>query len=483
MSFLIVLPLLLSLVFCFILATKKFLSDGELANYAIFGTSLVSVSVYLAIFFSYQETITIIPLQPPLEFSFQLDGLSVIFSALIAFLWPIAKYYAKTYIAHEGKFRQFFSYYLLTYGVVLGLAFSENMFTLYFFYELLTFVTLPLVAHSGDARAKYAGKVYITYMIFGASLSFAGMMIFLSNVGNFHFAHGGITTGPLNASLEIAYVLMFLGFGIKAGLVPFHKWIICAGVAPTTVTALLHAVAVVKSGAFASMRLTYYLFDFESLQNTVAQRIVLSVVVFSVVFGSYMAVRSLHLKRRLAYSTVSQLSYILLGVASMSMWGLKAAMLHMIFHAFCKIVLFYGVGNVSFSNYVEHLSDVKGYGAVLKTTFLSMTVCGMGLIGIPPFGNFFSKLGLAMSLFTVEGWGMVALFALILSALLTTVYIFQIILMVYLPEKSFSRSSSIDPAPESLERVLAILTISMVVLSLFSYLLMDALNFYLKLGG
>ncbi|MFI3253896.1 MAG: proton-conducting transporter membrane subunit [Eubacteriales bacterium] len=482
MSFLVLLPLVLALFFGLLLSFKKFEDDLALANYGIFATVLISCSVYLAIFFAYEEKITLLPLDEPLGFTFHLDGLGLIFSALIAFLWPFATYYAKTYMSHEGKYRQFFSFYILSYGAVLGLAFSENMFTLYFFYELITFITLPLVAHSGDARAKYAGKVYITYMIFGASLSFAGMMIFLNNVGEFHFVYGGISQSLLNTEMQIAYVLMFLGFGIKAGLVPFHKWIIIAGVAPTTVTALLHAVAVVKSGVFAVMRLTYFLYDYETLQGSAAQAVVLSLVIFSVVYGSYMAVRSLHLKRRLAYSTISQLSYILLGVASMSIWGLKAAVLHMIFHAFCKIVLFYFVGNVTYSNFVEHLSDIKGYGTVLKTTCLSMTISGMGLIGIPPFGNFFSKIGLAMSLFTVPGWGMVALFALMTSALLTMIYIFQMILMVYLPEKSFSRASSIDSAPRSLELVLAILTVSMIGLSVCSNWIMEALDFYLKVG-
>ncbi len=483
MSWMIVIPLVLTLVFSFFLSTKKFSNDDSLANFAILGTVATSISVYVAIFFAYNEKITLLPLAEQLEFSFRLDGLGVIFAALVSFLWPIATYYAKTYMHHEGKYRQFFVYYLLVFGTVLGLAFSGNMFTLYFFYELITFITLPLVAHSGDARAKYAGKVYITYMIFGASLGFAGMMIFLSNVGSFDFVHGGLTPFPLNHQLLMAYILMFVGFAIKAGLFPFHGWILKAGVAPTTVTALLHAVAVVKSGAFATMRLTYYLYSYEQLQGTIAQTVILALVVTSVMFGSYMASRSLHLKRRLAYSTVSQMSYILLGVASMSMWGLEAAVLHMIFHAFCKIVLFYGVGNVAYSNYVEHLSDIKGYGTVLKTTFVSMSVCGMGLIGIPPFGNFFSKLGLAMSLFTVEGWGIVAMFALIISAFFTTVYIFQIIITVYFLEKGFTRSIAVESAPKSLEVVLAMLTVSMVILSIGSKTIMDMLHFLLRMGG
>lgn len=483
MSYIILLPLVLSLVLGLTIGNKKFESDSSIANFAIFSSVAISVSAIASYYLGYGTDVMVLPTGYNLTIEFHVDGLTVAFGTLVSLLWPVATYYAKTYMTHEGGFQRFFTFYILTFGVVLGLASSENMFTLYLFYELLTFITLPLVAHGQDSRAMYAGKVYVAYMIFGASLSFAGMMIFLSHEGSFHFSYGGITSGVLGTDMLIAFVLMFVGFGIKAGLFPFHRWLLVAGVAPTTVTALLHAVAVVKSGAFATIRLTHYLYNPDTLRGTVAHVVVLIIVMVSVLYGSYMAVRAQHLKRRLAYSTVSQLSYILLGVATMSDLGLKAALLHMIYHAFCKIVLFYSAGNLLFSNHKEFIQDIKGYGRYMSGTFLPMTICGFGLIGVPPFGAFFSKYGLAQGLFEVPVWGVFGIFALVFSAFFTTIYMFQIIQVAYLPEKDSPPPENVKEAPKEMEIVLILLTIAMVVLSFLGGYVLDMLNFLIKVGG
>lgn len=483
MNYIILLPLVVSLVLGLTIGKKKFSSDTAIANFAIFSSLVISVCAILSYIFAYGQRILVLPTGYNLTIQFHIDGLTVAFGTLVSVLWPVATYYAKTYMTHEGEFQRFFTFYILTFGVVLGLASSENMFTLYLFYELLTFITLPLVAHSQDARAMYAGKVYVAFMIFGASLSFAGMMIFLSNEGSFDFMYGGITSGVLDYDMLIAYVLMFVGFGIKAGLFPFYKWLLVAGVAPTTVTALLHAVAVVKSGAFATMRLTYYLYNPDTIRGTLAQIIVLIMVIISVLYGSYMAVKAQHLKRRLAYSTVSQLSYILLGVAVMSDLGLKAALLHMLYHALCKIVLFYSAGNLLFSNHKEYLQDIKGYGRSLGGTFLPMTICGFGLIGVPPFGGFFSKYGLAQALFEVPYWGVLGIFALVFSAFYTTIYIFQIIQVAYLPEKGTPPPEGLHEVPKQMESVLMVLTVAMVVLSFAGGYVLDILDILIKVGG
>lgn len=475
----ILLPLLVTILLGGVLSVKKFSSDESIANFALFASLCISVSAFISYIFGYGQSIIVLPAGYNLTLQFHVDGLTAAFGALVSVLWPIATYYAKTYMTHEGSFQRFFTFYIFTFGVVLGLASSENMFTLYLFYELLTFITLPLVAHNQDSRAMFAGKVYIAYMIFGASLSFAGMMIFLSNMGSFNFAFGGMTPNILSNDMLAAYVLMFIGFGIKAGLFPFHRWLLTAGVAPTTVTALLHAVAVVKSGAFATMRLTYYLYTPEMLKNTVAQWTVITIVSISVMYGSYSAVKAQHLKRRLAYSTISQLSYILLGVATMSTLGLKAALLHMVYHAFCKIVLFYGAGNLLFSNHAEYLDQVKGCGKQLNGTFLPMTICGLGLIGVPPFGGFFSKYGLVQSLFSVEVLGLLGVVAVVISAFFTSVYIYQLVQIVYLPEKGAEPPKELHAVPHSMEAVLWLLTIAMIFLSLLGGYCGDMLNFLL----
>lgn len=483
MNFLILLPVLLSLIFGLSISFKKFKNDAQIANFAIFSTCIISLSVFLSLFLCYNTQITLVTISDTLNLSFKIDGLSVIFSLMVSVLWPIATFYAKTYMTHEGKFKRFFTYYTLTFGVVLGLAISKNMFTLYVFYELLTFITLPLVTHNGKPRDMYAGRLYILYMIFGASLSFIGMMIFIQNVGNLEFSLGGITQGVLNSQLLIAYILMFIGFAIKSGLFPFYKWLITAGVAPTTVTALLHAVAVVKSGAFATMRLTYYFYDYSSLSGTFAQTFIMSLVTLSVVFGSFMAIRSSHLKRRLAFSTVSQLSYILLGVSTMSIFGLKAAILHMIFHAFMKIVLFYGAGNIIFTNHAEYLQDIRGYGKIMKPTFITFTICGLALVGVPPLAGFFSKFALAQSCIYTGGInGFLGVCALITSAFFTSIYIFQILLNAFLPNKDFIINPHVKPAPKPMQISVYILAGITVCLSLGSMYVYNFIDFLIQ-GG
>lgn len=479
----ILLPMVLSLCFGLAISKISFKNDSSIANFAQVSSIFIAISAFASYFTSYGDYIMVLPAGYDLTIAFHIDGMTVAFGSLVSILWPIAIFYAKTYMTHEGGFKRFFTFYVLTYGVVLGLASSENMFTLYLFYEMLTFITMPLVAHNQDSKALYAGKVYVAHMIFGASLSFAGMMIYLSNVGDFHFVLGGSNPLPLNFQLSVAYVLMFVGFGTKAGIFPLHRWLLGAGVAPTTVTALLHAVAVVKSGAFATMRLTYCLYVPETLQNSIPQRVVMSIVIISVMYGSFSAVKAQHLKRRLAYSTISQLAYILLAISTMSMLGLRVAFLHMVYHAFSKIVLFYGAGNMLFSNHAEYIKDMKGWGKSINGTFLPMAICGLGLIGVPPFGAFFSKYGLVKSLFQVEYFGIFGIIALVISAFFTAVYIFQLLITVYFPEKGYVNPHTPKPVPKSMERVLQVLTLAMIGLSLMGGSLESLLTELLKVGA
>ncbi|MFI3250570.1 MAG: proton-conducting transporter membrane subunit, partial [Eubacteriales bacterium] len=266
-----ILPLVLSVVFGLMIATKQFQSDSQLAKFSEWVSLILSLVGGWVLYTFYGQHLTVLNLGTNMGLRFTVDGLAVVFGGMVCLLWPIATHYAKTYMKHEGKFRRFFSFYILTFGVVLGLALSDNLFTLYLFYELLTIVTLPLVVHNERSRDFYAGRKYVAYMIFGAALTFSGMMLFISNVDTFQFTLGGTTPDILSAQLQWGYVLMFCGFGVKAGLFPFHGWLLAAGVAPTTVSSLLHAVAVVKSGAFAIMRVTFYLYDPEVLATTIVQ--------------------------------------------------------------------------------------------------------------------------------------------------------------------------------------------------------------------
>ena len=281
---------------------------------------------------------------------FKLDGAGMVFAGLVSFLWPLATLYAFEYMEHGEHIRSFFSLYTMTYGVTLGIAMAGNLVTLYMFYEMLTLVTFPLVLHDRTREARRASRMYLYYSIGGAACAFMGLVFVLVYGSTADFTPGGVFGGGVqNVDQNILlamYVLAFFGFGVKAAIVPVQKWLPAASVAPTPVTALLHAVAVVKSGAFAIIRLTYYSYGADFLRDTWAHYLTAAFVMITIIYGSTMAVKEIHFKKRLAYSTISNVSYILLGVVMMSPAGLIAAFTHLVFHAFMKICSFFSAGAV-----------------------------------------------------------------------------------------------------------------------------------------
>ena len=384
--------------------------------------------------------VTLFRFSEKLSLGFHIDGLSKVFGTMVSLLWIITTVYAFEYMTHEGKEDKFFAFFIMTFGVVLGIAFSGNFLTMYLFYEFLTLATLPLVMHAMDNKARHAGKTYILYMMFGASLAFIGFVVIYCYGNTTDFVTGGVLNPALVAGheelLRMVFVMAFFGFGVKAAVFPFYRWLPKASVAPTPVTALLHAVAVVKSGIFAIIRLTYYSFGTSFLIGTWAQNVMLIIAAITIVFGSTVALRTPHIKRRFAYSTVSNLSYIIFGVAIMTPAGLAAGLLHMVCHAVIKITLFFTAGAILYKTHREYLYEVEGFAKYMPITFATMAITGVGLVGIPPFAGFNSKWALATA--AVESGNAMAYFgiaALIISALLTALYIFYIIVRAYFPRK------------------------------------------------
>ena len=249
-----------------------------------------------------------------LSISFKIDGMTMVFAGLVAVLWPLATLYAFEYMAHEEREKPFFMFYTMTYGVTLGIAYASDMLSMYFFYELLTLVTVPLVMHTLTREAILAVRKYLYFSIGGAAFALMGMIFVLVYGNTCEFQLGGVFSSEAllqhgNMLLWI-YFFSFMGFGVKAAVFPVSSWLPQAGVAPTPVTALLHAVAVVNAGAFAIIRLTYYSFGTEFLRGTWVQDVCLIVTMFTIVYGCSRAVKESHIKRRLAWSTVSNLSYI-----------------------------------------------------------------------------------------------------------------------------------------------------------------------------
>ncbi len=332
---------------------------------------------------------------------FRLDRMGSVFAGLVSFLWPLATLYAFEYMKHESRKPMFFAFYTMTYGVTMGVALAGNLVTMYLFYEMLTFVTLPLVLYPMTKEAARASRQYLYYSIGGAAFAFIGLVCVLSfsAIGTTEFTAGGMLNPDLAGQrknlLLLVYVLAFFGFGVKAAIFPFHDWLPKASVAPTPVTALLHAVAVVKSGAFAVLRFTYFIYGTSFLRGTWAQWVVMGAALVTITFGSTMAAKEIHLKRRLAYSTVSNLSYILFGATVMTPWGLTAALIHMVAHAFMKICAFFCAGAVMHQTEKTYIHELNGLGRKMPVTFACFTVSGLSLMGIPLFAGFISKWNLA----------------------------------------------------------------------------------------
>lgn len=383
------------------------------------------------------EGLEVLGIYPGLTLALRVDGLSRVFLGIVAVLWPIAILYSFEYMSHEHGESRFFAFFTMTYGVVVGIACAANTFSLYLCYELLTLCTLPLVMHEMDGKARYAGKKYILYSMTGAALAFAAM-VFVYHYGALDFTLGGSLDGGKVSGhedlLRIAFLLGFFGFGVKAAVWPLHGWLPSASVAPTPVSALLHAVAVVNAGIFAILRITYCNFGPDLLRGTFAQWVMMSFCCITIVYGSAMSWRMQHLKRRLAYSTVSNLSYILLGASVLTGAGLSAALLHMVAHSVFKIILFFCAGAVLCQSGREYVFEVPGLGRRMPVTFAAFTVASLGLIGIPPFAGFFSKWAIAQAAAGMDHpLGMAGCAALILSAFLTGLYQVMVIVPAFFP--------------------------------------------------
>ena len=432
---LIFLTLLVPLIAGAAMAFIRFPSGKARAIYVESAVCLTSLMVLSLLLTRTQETVILYNLMEKLPLAFRLDGPACVFAGLVAVLWPIASLYAFEYMKHEERDNTFMAWYTMTYAVTLAVAFSANLFTLYVFYECLTLITLPLVIHKKDTMSIRAGRKYLTYSITGAALAFIAMVVIVFQAGTADFVLGGVLTAEMTAGREAlllgVFLLAFVGFGTKAAVFPMHAWLPAASVAPTPVTALLHAVAVVNTGAFAVLRVIYYSFGADFLAGTWAQTVALLLACVTIVFGSSMAVKEQHLKRRLAWSTISNLSYMLMGAALMSPAGMVGSLTHMVMHGVTKITLFYCAGAILVRTGKEYIQDVRGYGKLMPVTCAAFVVAGMSLVGTPPLSGFVSKFNLLSAAADAGALGVIAIAALIISAILTAIYLFTVIGPMY----------------------------------------------------
>ena len=447
--------------------------------YVILVAILTSFIVFWTIIRNANIDMTLLRLNEVLSIGFRIDGLSKIFLMIVALLWPLAVIYATEYMEHEENQNRFFGHYLIAYGITVGVATSRNLISMYLFYELLTFLTLPLIMHKGNKESLYAGKIYLIFSLLGASIALMGIIIFIANVGSIEFTYGGLLTGILNVNnniLYLAYILCFIGFGVKAAILPFTIWLPLCGVAPTPVSALLHAVAVVKAGVFAVMRVTYYIFGANFLRGTYASTITSIIAIVTILFGSTMAVRDKHIKRRLAYSTASNLSYILLVVTLMTEEAFAAGLTHMMSHAIIKINLFFAAGSIMIYANRDNVNDMKGLAKKMPVTSFAFLVASLALLGIPLTCGFVSKFALITSAITAGTFeAYMGIAAIIISAILTLIYMFNIVLNLYVPNVDFDYNSISDvrEAGVAIKTVLIIITILIIYFGINSVGMLD----------
>lgn len=423
-----------------------FKKRAHMAVYLEIVVIITSLLVWLIISEGTRGRFPIVKFVNNLSLSLELDGCGMVFSGLVSALWPLAMLYSFEYMKKEKHEKVFFMFYTMTYGITLGIAFAEDMLTMYFFYELLTLVTVPLVLHTLSREAILASRKYLYYSLGGAAFAFIGLVFLMVYGFTVDFTYGGVltpeTVGDKTNTLLLIYVIAFMGFGVKAAICPFNSWLPQAGVAPTPVTALLHAVAVVKAGAFAIIRLTYYSFGTDFLIGTWAQYVVMGVVMFTIIYGCSRALKETHIKRRLAYSTISNLSYILFGVTIMTPLGLVGALSHLVFHAVMKICSFFCAGAIMHQTEKHYVHELDGMGRRMPAVFGVFTVSSLALMGVPGLCGFISKWNLANA--AVMSGNVMAYFgigALLISALLTAIYMLSIVIRAFFPPKDFDMES------------------------------------------
>ncbi|MBQ6715604.1 MAG: proton-conducting membrane transporter [Clostridia bacterium] len=440
-------------------------------------TVITSASVFIALFSKNQATYELFRISDSFVLSFGMDGASSVFIGLAALLWPFASLYAFEYMHHEKREGKFFVFYTLAYGVTILLSAANNLFTMYVFYECLTLVTIPLVEHGQNKESFRAARTYMIYLIGGASLGFAALVMVNAHHAD-PFTLGGIMHEGAREilTLRLSFAFAFFGFAAKAAVFPLCRWLPKASVAPTPVTALLHAVAVVNAGVYAVLRITYYVYGPSFMYGTYIQSILLVLTAFTVAYGAIRAVRETHFKRRLAWSTVSNLSYMLSALMLMTAGGMAAALTHMVFHGLIKIVLFFTAGAVLVCTGKTHVRELHGLAKHMPVTFTSFLIAGLALTGLPPLCGFFSKYMLIDEMLAFGSWqGIMCACALIVSAICTAVYIFSVAVPAYFSVPEHDLEGNYDPHLP-MKFVLIALTGVIIVVSLNSGRIMDAMR-------
>lgn len=369
-----------------------------------------------------------LPFLPELDLVLRADALALLFVTLSAGLWLLTTIYAIGYLEGSPNRSRFFGFFSLCVTATMGIALAGNLLTFFVFYEMLTLATYPLVIHRGTAAALRAGQTYLLYTLSGGAILLAGIAWLSVLAGPVEFTHGGALTHLTDRhdhALRIIFVLLIIGLGVKAALVPLHGWLPVAMVAPAPVSALLHAVAVVKAGAFGIVRMVYEVFGVQLADRLGLLTPLAIVASLTILYGSMRALTQDDLKRRLAFSTISQVSYVVLGVGLLGPLAIIGGVLHLVHQGIMKITLFFCAGNLAETLGIHRISEMNGVGRRMPWTMTAFTLGAFGMIGVPPLAGFISKwyLGLG-ALEADQAWVLTVLAG---STLLNAAYFLPIL--------------------------------------------------------
>ncbi len=420
--------------------------------YSLLGPALDGVEVQF----------TLVQISPGIGLTFAVDQFGLFFALIASGLWILTSIYSIGYMRgnREAKQTRYFAFFALSMSATIGIAFAANLLTFIVFYELLTLATYPLVIHKETREAVGAGRQYLAYSLTAGVLLIAASAWVYSLTGTTDFDPGGILNGVAAApsALRIMFFLFLAGVGVKAGMMPLHSWLPNAMVAPTPVSALLHAVAVVKSGVFGLVRVVGFVFGPNVMIEFGLNELLALFAGATILLSSLIALQQDSLKRRLAYSTIGHLSYVLMGAALLTPDGLVGGILHISTHATMKITLFFAAGAIYVKTRKENVSELDGIGRAMPWTIGAFAIATLGLVGVPPINGFFSKWFLGLGSLQA-GWPLV-LGLFLLSGLLNAAYLLPVVYRAFFRHSDeFTRFSEASPLMVVPLSVTALLTV------------------------
>lgn len=473
-----------------LIAAFLILKSGSRPNLREFWSILAGVikfsmvmSMVPAIFAGHTIEYTLVSFYQGIDIKFRVDALGLLFATVSSFLWIVTTFYSIGYMRSAGEHAQtrYFACFAVSLSSTLAIAFSANLITLFVFYEILSLVTVPLVGHKETPEALEGARKYFLYLLgLSKTLLLSGIVIVYMEAGTTDFATHGLLQGAQGSVLLFVSFFFFLFGFAKAGVMPFHNWLPSAMVAPTPVSALLHAVAVVKVGVFSILRVVFHIYGVDLMARLNLGITAAYVVSFTILMGSIIALTKDNLKARLAYSTISQLSYVILGAVLLTPSGMVGGIVHIANHAFSKITLFFCAGSLYTGAHKTEISQLSGIGKKMPWTMAAFFIASLSMIGVPPVAGFVSKWYIALG--SVEAREIPILMVILVSTVLNAAYFLPITYKAFFQDPVEPEAPHQDQEHPGQTREIPMVVIPLVITAIISIILGIYPDYFLGLA-